>query len=375
MAINKTLAETFAVDFWGPQCNCAKKPELHRHRIQKTFNTYKEAASFEKDVLSQVAKREYVRPSNNTVQEIADKWFMKKREEAYQRSTLENWRNQKDSYIIPSLGAFKVCDVEVDMIEKAAADWATKVEPVTVNKMLSTLTAMFAMAKRHKLRKDNPASEAERLKLATEDEDGEVVQPDEVYNKDELKKLIDATEPGSKDRIIVMLPALTGIRIGEELGAAWSAMDLKAGKFSVVQAMADNDKGQEPLFKSPKTKSSRRVLDLPQQLIRELKIWRLKCPRSERDLVLPSEDGKALRRMTISRVLDAAIEKAGLEKRLTPHGLRHTFASLLLNDGAPIAEVAKLMGHKNPAITLKLYTHFVKSETKSIQNLASSILG
>lgn len=276
---------------------------------------------------------------------------------------------------VPSLGVFKVCDVEVEMIEKVALDWGKKVEPVTVNKMLSTLTAIFAMAKRHKLRKDNPAAEAKRLKLATEDEDGDIVQSDEVYNKDELRKLIDATEPGSKDRIIVMLPALTGIRIGEELGAAWAAMDLKAGKFSVVQAMADNDKGQEPLFKIPKTKSSRRVLDLPQQLIHELKIWKLKCPRSERDLVLPTEDGKPMRRMTISRVLDMAIKKAGLEKRLTPHGLRHTFASLLLNDGAAIAEVAKLMGHKNPAITLKIYTHFVKSETKSIQNLASSILG
>lgn len=145
-----------------------------------------------------------MKPSNDTVQDIANRWFAINEKEAYQRSTLENWRNQKDSYILPSLGMFKICDVEVEMIEKAAADWAMKVEPVTVNKMLSTLTAMFAMAKRYKLRKDNPAAEARRLKLATEDEDGDIVQPDEVYNKDELRKLIDATEPGSKDRIIVI---------------------------------------------------------------------------------------------------------------------------------------------------------------------------
>lgn len=56
MAINKTVAGSFAVDFWGTPCNCQKKPELHRHRIQKTFDTFKEASSFEKDVLSQVAK-------------------------------------------------------------------------------------------------------------------------------------------------------------------------------------------------------------------------------------------------------------------------------------------------------------------------------
>ena len=364
MAINKTVAGTFAVDF---------RDQLKR-RIQKTFATYREAVAFEKEVLDRVQKREYVKPSNDTVKDVGERWFEKKKKGAYQRSTLEAWRNHKDSYILQSLGTFKVYEVTVEMVEKAAADWAKEVAPQTVNKMLTTLTAMFAMAKRYNLRKDNPAAEAERMKLATEDEDSEVVQPDETYNKEELKKLIHATEPGSRERIVVMLPALTGIRIGEELAVTWPAMDLKAGKFDVCLSMADSDKGEEPIFKAPKTKSSRRILDLPQELIRELKVWKLKCPKSQRDLVLTLEDGKPMHRKAISKILDAAIEKAELKKRLTPHGLRHTFASLLLTDGRDIAEVARLMGHKKPATTLHIYTHFVNRETESIQKLASSIL-
>ena len=229
------------------------------------------------------------------------------------------------------------------------------------------------LAKRYKLLKENPAREAERLKLATEDEDSIEVTPDKVYNRAELKTLIDATEPGSKDRLLFMLPALLGLRIGEVLALTWPAIDLKAGKVGIVLNLADAGKGNEPLFQSPKTKSSRRTLDLPQELIRELKVWKLKCPTSERDLVFATEEGRPLQRKSASRILDRAIEKAKLEKRLTPHGLRHTFASLLLADGIPAPEVAAYLGHKDCSVTLKIYAHFVREETRSMHNLASSI--
>jgi len=55
------------------------------------------------------------------------------------------------------------------------------------------------------------------LKLATADEDSEEVTPDKVYNKGELKKLIEATELGGRDRLFVMVPGVLGLRIGEVL--------------------------------------------------------------------------------------------------------------------------------------------------------------
>jgi integrase len=75
-------------------------------------------------------------------------------------------------------------------------------------------------------------------------------------------------------------------------------------------------------------------------------------------------------------MLDAAIVKAELEKRLTPHGLRHSFASLLLAASVPVPEVSHLLGHKNSAITLTVYAHFARDEKKTpaVHNLASSIM-
>ena len=127
------------------------------------------------------------------------------------------------------------------------------------------------------------------------------------------------------------------------LALTWPAMDLEAGKFHVRLTLADSDKGEEPLFQPPKTKSSKRMIELPRELVRELKVWKLKCPITERDLVFATEEGKPFHRKAVSKILDAAIEKAKV-KRLTPHGLRHTFASLLLADGKPTPEVSKLLG-------------------------------
>ena len=364
MAINKTEAGTFAVDF----------RDQFKKRIQRTFSTYKEAAAFEKEVLAQVQRRDFVRQSAETAREVAEKWHMRKVEAGtYRRSTLEAWNNHLKNYIVPAFGHLKVQQIDAETIEKAAAEWSKNLSPQTVNKMLTTLTAILAMAKRYKLVKDNAAEEAERLKVATEEEENIEVSPDEVYSKQELKKLIQATEPGTPERLLIMVPAFTGLRIGEVLAITWSAVDLKEGKLHVRLTLADSDKGQEPLFQPTKTKSSRRTIPLPQELIHELKMWKLRCPPSERNLVFVTEEGKPFHRKAVSKILDRAIIAAEV-KRLTPHGLRHGFASLLLADGVPITEVSHLLGHKDSYVTLKIYAHFVRQESRSVHNLAASIL-
>jgi integrase len=268
----------------------------------------------------------------------------------------------------------KLYALDVERIEKAAAEWGKRVSPKMVNKVLTTFTAILALAKRYKLIKDNPAEEAERLKVATENEEDIEVMPDQVYSKADIRKLIEATEAGARERLMVMIPALTGLRIGEVLGLTWPVVDLKAGKLHVRFNLADTEKGQPPMLQAPKTKSSRRTVPLPPELIHELKVWKLKCPKSEQDLVFAREDGLPYHRNAASDALDRAIVKAGLERRLTPHGLRHSFASLLLGDNVDVAQVSALLGHKDSYVTWKVYTHFVRRESTAVQDLATSIL-
>jgi integrase len=165
--------------------------------------------------------------------------------------------------------------------------------PKTANKILTTLTAIFKLAQIYgPLRgKDNAAALAERLKIATEDTEGEEVLPDHVYSETELKRLIEATEQGSFERVLVMVPALTGMRIGEVLGLVWPSIDFKENTITVRTNLVVSDNGNGVALKAPKFKSSRRVLDMPAELAHELKVWKLRCPPSESDLVFTTAIG------------------------------------------------------------------------------------
>jgi integrase len=361
--VRKTKAGTFEVDhYWFDS-------EGKRRRKLKTFTTHKEAVAYEKEALAQVQKREFTAPSKMTVEEKAKSWLEKRFANGnYERATRIERENYVHRYIIPAFGSLPIQNLSIERIEKQAGEWNKKVSAMVVNRVLRTLTDVMAEAKRYGLIKDNPAAEAERLREETTER--------EVFTADELRRVIEATEPGSMERVIIMTLALTGCRIGELLGASWSAIDLKAGRFYIRTSMADPDKGQEMIFKKPKSESSKRAIPLSKELLHELKLWRLKCPPSSRDLVIASAEGKPVRRRMAYELLSGILKELKIEKKLSPHSFRHTFASLLLAKKRPVPEVTKLLGHKHSGITYRTYAHHVPGEeTDSVQDLSASILG
>src|SRR5438128_2466405 len=369
MAINKTKAETFRVDFY----------DQNKKKKNKTFPTMAQARKYEIEVRQLVSTGEYVPPSKETVKEWAERWLERKKAEAYRRSTLIAWENHVNAFIAKEFPARRIAEVDCFMIEAALAEWAKRVSAKTANKVLTTLRAVFALAKRYKAIRDNVAKEAQALKVKTEEDDGlHQVKLNEVYTGEEVKKLIEATEPGSLGRVLIMLLVFCGLRIGEALGLRWSALELRANPalLHVRTSLTDGPKGARMLLTAPKTKSSMRTLELASAVAHQLKLWKLHCPPSEHDLVFCSiDEGKALDRHRASEILDRAITAAGLELRLTPHWLRHTFASLLFAQGKDAAEVSRLMGHSSVAITLSVYVHFIRKKSSGMADLATAILG
>lgn len=113
--------------------------------------------------------------------------------------------------------------------------------------VLKTLTAIFYLAQRHgplDPQGTNVAKLADRIKIPTEeDTEGEVL-PEDVFTEEEVARLIVATEPETKDRILIELGALCGLRIGEIEGFTWLAIDLKAvnPKVRVIKNLVSDDK-------------------------------------------------------------------------------------------------------------------------------------
>jgi integrase len=130
-----------------------------------------------------------------------------------------------------------------------------------------------------------------------------------------------------------------------------------------------------PRYFPPKTQAGRRTISIPALLVAELKRWKLQCPISEDGLVFPTVEGKP---MPHAKMLQTqfypALSRAKL-RRVTFHTLRHSCASAMIASGAPITEVQHRLGHANPAITLLVYSHFLKhAESDVADRLADEIL-
>lgn len=108
---------------------------------------------------------------------------------------------------------------------------------------------------------------------------------------------------------------------------------------------------------TPKTESSIRKINLPNEVIKVLREWRLRCPHSELNLVFPNESGNFLNRQNLrKRQLIPLLRKTGVTD-ITFHGLRHTFATMLLTNDVNPKYIQNQLGHASIKITMDTYSH------------------
>jgi site-specific recombinase XerD len=87
---------------------------------------------------------------------------------------------------------------------------------------------------------------------------------------------------------------------------------------------------------------------------------------TENDLIFTNDRGNPLSNSNFrSRIYDPAVAKAGLSK-ITIHDLRHTAASIAINNGAKITSVSNMLGHSDISMTLKVYSHFYDEDLKEL---------
>ena len=188
----------------------------------------------------------------------------------------------------------------------------------------------------------------------------------------------------SDDRLhaLWVLIATTGMRRGEALGMRWSDVDLDKGRLSVVQTITQTR--SKVVIGEPKTASGRRSIALDEATVGVLRDHR-KAMLEERMLVGPDfadeglvfhhPDGACLRPDAVSAQFLRRVEKHGLP-RLTLHGLRHTWATLALEQGIHPRVVQERLGHSTIAITLGIYSHVSPTLHDEAANLvAASIFG
>jgi len=183
-------------------------------------------------------------------------------------------------------------------------------------------------------------------------------------------------------RTLFYVSLFTGLRRSELLGLQWGDLTLELASLSVVRTLHQMDSG-EYVIRPPKTKKSKRVVDLSPNVALLLQQHRkeqgaqralLGKPLREDDWVFAHPDGKPLRPGTVSHAF-AKLSRKGIIPKLRLHDLRHSHATLLLEDGMDINAVKQRLGHTSAAFTLDTYGHVTPRMQRAVVDSLDRLVG
>ena len=161
----------------------------------------------------------------------------------------------------------------------------------------------------------------------------------------------------------------TGLRRGELLGLKWSDIDLEKGDLRVQRQIGRID---GKIIEMPlKTKNAYRTLPLSADAISVLKMQKCKVGNSE--WVFPSPSGGPMSPDSVLHMLHRVLKRAGLP-RIRFHDLRHTFATLALQNGVDVKTVSGMLGHFSAGFTLDTYAHVTTSAKREAAKTMGNIL-
>jgi integrase len=238
----------------------------------------------------------------------------------------------------------------------------------SVNKTLIVLAAILEVAVERGHLPRNPARGRRRRAKVTAKPRRDFLEPAQVPLLLDAAGATDAVrskrtdDPGGRRTLLATL-TLAGLRVGEAVDLRWRAVDLASGRLTVEAA---------------KTAAGERVVDLSPALRDELAVHKAGSEFSRpSDLVFCTRNGRPLNRHAIrSRTLHGAIEKANKTIKaeglavtplpaISPHALRRTFATLLVETGATPSYVMAQLGHTDPKVTLSIYAQALQRKAGS----------
>lgn len=323
-----------------------------------------------------------------TLNEFSNQWLETYVKPNLAPTTHQGYEEKLNKHILPYLGnkrLDKIKPLDLDNLYNFLLTKQTNrkdkdgnyktLSPTSVHKVHEILSSIFSNALRWDLVPYNPCTK--------------VVQPKyrstkmTCYDEETSKRLINALlqKAPIKYKCLVILAILTGFRRGELVGLHWNDIDFKNHKISVKRS-AYYLSDQPTSEKDPKTDLSTRTIAVPSICFDLLKQWR--CEQSKMKLALgkswkSSENifttnyGGIMNPATGPKWFSSFLAKNNFP-HIRFHDLRHTFATLLINNNVDVKTVSHKLGHASTNTTLKFYVHDLESTDKASAELLENML-
>lgn len=328
---------------------------------------------------------------SSTVSELMTEWLASIRVKAGNQGkglairTFEQYRDISNTHIIPTLGRFKIKDLNKSKVE----NWLHAVEGTSYTRGKRTLTysantlrlcrAVLGMALKWGIAE---GLVSKNVAAETKPAGGRPLPEKHAMSEDQARRLIGTTK-GTDLGALWALMITTGLRRGEALGLRWQDFDGESITVTSQLKIEDGKVARGDL----KTDKSKRRLRLPDFLIAELEDHRrsqldaaVKDGRTQPDLIFTNSHGSHIRPDNLQKRFASACKKAGLEphedgRAWSVHELRHTAASQLLNDRVPMQIVSRTLGHSSITVTLDVYSHLTDQDSELVAHSMSKRYG
>ena len=238
---------------------------------------------------------------------------------------------------------------KADLLDFMAKRVAAGAKPRSTARQLSSFRRFFRYIMREGLRDTDPTADIEMPRIGR--------SLPKTLSEDEVEVLLNAPntdEPlGHRDRAMLELLYATGLRVSELINLKQSQINFNQGVLRIV------GKGDRERLIPLTDESQRWIRDFIDGARMEILLER------QTDYLFPTRRGDRMTRQAFWHIIKRYAEKAGIRKKMSPHSLRHAFATHLLNRGADLRVVQLLLGHSDLSTT-QIYTHVARERLKEL---------
>ena len=220
----------------------------------------------------------------------------------------------------------------------------------TQARWISSIKAFFKYLVEDEAREDNPATLLEGPKLG-------LYLPD-TLSFDDVNRIIEAinisTDLGRRNHCMIEVLYGCGLRVSELIDLKMSNINFKESYLKV------EGKGEKVRF----VPLAAYTAELIKQYIKEIRS-KYKINKKCEDILFLNSRGSSMSRVIVFIIIKELTEKAGINKKISPHTFRHSFATHLLQNGADLRYIQEMLGHSS-ITTTEIYTHLKNEELRDV---------